>query len=357
MEGTNVIFEVTKVGFAVNTKWNVFVDGKVIGKIDFKQNLTQKLSKGVHTVQFKVGVQKTQVLEINVADSDIIVECVWDGTVKNFHVVGGEDSAIGVGTEQYKEGKSNNKVSKEQVTKKKKSSILWIIGSFLIAGICVTGYIINDTNTTKTQEHLAELRQNIVRQYNTVGISKSAGDYMNLSETELQKELDKASKLAQKFIDNNEKYEDIINKVDIIDYKFKLGDMGYQKINYNTGEAFVAIPKKIVKTDKIFHINTQTEQVDTLWCIVEFSYDYTNGSKLKAGTNTLIGCLKIDVQTENVTVYSPLDYENRIVTNEKIYMPSENHIIAIKNTNNNSVIYPYKFFDSDEVELVFKTSN
>lgn len=94
MEGTNVIFEVTKVGFAVNTKWNVFVDGKVIGKIDFKQNLTQKLSKGVHTVQFKVGVQKTQVLEINVGNSDIIVECVWDGTVKNFHVVGGEDNNI-----------------------------------------------------------------------------------------------------------------------------------------------------------------------------------------------------------------------------------------------------------------------
>lgn len=355
MEGANVIFEVTKVGLAVNTKWNVFVDGKVIGKIDFKQNLTQKLSKGRHTVQYKVGVQKTKILEINVEDKDIIVECIWDGTVKNFHIVGGEDNDSGIGTEQNIEEKNDNKDSKEQVMKKKKSPILWIIGSFLIAGICIIGYIVNDINATKTQEHLAELRQNIVRQYNTVGISKSVGDYMNLSETELQKELDKASKLAQEFIDNNKKYEDIINKVDIIDYKFKLGDMGYQKINYNTGSAFVAIPKKIVKTDKIFHINTQTEQVDTIWCIVEFSYDYTNGTKLKPGTNTLIGYLKIDVGTEDVTVYSPLDYENRIVTNEKVYMPSENHIIAMKNTNNNSVIYPYRFFDSDEVKLVLET--
>ncbi len=108
MEEANVIFEVTKVGFAVNTKWNVFVDGKVIGKIDFKKNLTQKLSKGKHAVQYKVGVQKTKVLEINVEDKDIIVECVWDGTVKNFHVVGGESNNTTNNMSKTDETKSEN---------------------------------------------------------------------------------------------------------------------------------------------------------------------------------------------------------------------------------------------------------
>lgn len=89
MEERNVIFEVTKIGFAVNSKWSVFVDNEFVGKIDFKQNLTKKLSKGKHSVQYKVGVQKTKVLDFVVADEDIIVECVFDGTVSNFHVVGG----------------------------------------------------------------------------------------------------------------------------------------------------------------------------------------------------------------------------------------------------------------------------
>ena len=92
MEEKNVIFEVTKVGIAVNTKWSVFVDNQYGGKIDFKNNLTKKLPKGSHTVQYKVGLQKTKILDINVADEDIIVECVWDGTVRNFHVIGGEDT-------------------------------------------------------------------------------------------------------------------------------------------------------------------------------------------------------------------------------------------------------------------------
>lgn len=109
MEETNVIFEVTKVGFAVNTKWSVFVDNEYVGKIDFKNNLTKKLSKGAHTVQYKVGVQKTKILNINVADEEIVVECVWDGTVRNFHVVGGESNNIENDISESNETKNNNK--------------------------------------------------------------------------------------------------------------------------------------------------------------------------------------------------------------------------------------------------------
>ncbi|MCI8362227.1 MAG: zinc ribbon domain-containing protein [Clostridia bacterium] len=109
MEETNVIFEVTKVGFAVNTKWSVFVDNEYIGKIDFKNNLAKKLSKGVHTVQYKVGVQKTKILNINVADEEIVVECIWDGTVRNFHVVGGESNNNENDISENNETKNNNK--------------------------------------------------------------------------------------------------------------------------------------------------------------------------------------------------------------------------------------------------------
>jgi len=108
MEEKNVIFEVTKVGIAVNSKWSVFVDNEYVGKIDFKNNLTKKLSKGIHKVQYKVGLQKTKVLDINVADTDIIVECVWDGTVRNFHVVGGESNNTANNISESNEVKINN---------------------------------------------------------------------------------------------------------------------------------------------------------------------------------------------------------------------------------------------------------
>lgn len=247
-------------------------------------------------------------------------------------------------------------IEKEQKNKtkySKKKTIIWIICSILLAGILLSIYIINDIHQTAEQDQMNELRTNIVKQYNTLGISKTVQDYMNLSKEELQEELEKISKQVDEFIELNKKYESIIANVDYIDYKFKLGDMGYQKIDYNTGNAVVVIPKKVVKTDKIFHINTLTDKVDTIWCIVEFSYDYTNGTKLRTGTNTLIGNLKIDVETENVTVYSPLDFDNGVVTYSDLYMPAENHIIAMKNTAHNYVIYPYKFYTRETVQMLF----
>ena len=258
--------------------------------------------------------------------------------------------------EQDKIDTQQSGIEKEQKNKTKysnKQNIIWIICSILLAGILLSIYIINDIHQTSEQDQMNELRTNIVKQYNTLGISKEVQDYMDMSKEELQEELEKISKQVDEFIELNEKYENIIANVDYIDYKFKLGDMGYQKIDYNTGSAVVVIPKKVVKTDKVFHINTLTDKVDRIWCIVEFSYDYTNGTKLKSGTNTLIGNLKIDVETENVTVYSPLDFDNGIVTYSDLYMPAENHIIAMKNTAHNYVIYPYKFYTRETVQMLF----
>lgn len=248
---------------------------------------------------------------------------------------------------------TEEKEEKNKTKSSNKKNIIWIICSILLAGIFLLIFIINDNYQTNKQDQMNELRSNIIKQYNTLGISKTVQDYMNMSKDELQEELVRVSKQVEEFIELNEKYENIISTVDYIDYKFKLGDMGYQKINYSTGKAVAVIPKKVIKINKIFHINTLTEKVDTIWCIVEFSYDYTDGIKLRAGTNTLIGNLKIDVETENVTVYSPLDFDNGVVTYSNLYMPAENHIIAIKNTAQNYVIYPYKFYNRETVQIVF----
>ena len=249
-------------------------------------------------------------------------------------------------------GKEKEEKSKPKYSAKK--AIIWIICSILLAGIVLAIYIMNDIHQTNEQEQMNELRLNIIKQYNTLGISKEVQNYMNMTKEELQAELDKATKQVEEFIELNGKYENIITNVDYIDYKFKLGDMGYQKINSTTGHATVVIPKKIVKTDKIFHINTLTNKVDTIWAIVEFSYDYSDGIKLRTGTNTLIGNLKIDVETGKVTVYSPLDFDNGVVTYLDLYMPAENHIIAIKNTSRNNVLYPYQFFNRETVQMLFE---
>ena len=148
MEEKNVVFEVTKVGFSVNSKWNVFVDNEFIGKIDFKQNLTKKLSKGKHIVQYKVGVQKTKVLEFIVADEDIIIECIWDGTVKNFHVVGGEYNNTTNNIPEINNTKSNIQIETSNATPTQTSNnansntevIFKILGAVILIIIIIVGF-------------------------------------------------------------------------------------------------------------------------------------------------------------------------------------------------------------------------
>ena len=87
MNEGRIIFRVTKAGVAVNSKWKVLLDGKCVGNIDFQNGLQVKTTKGKHTVRYKVGFQSTQVLWVDVGDDDVVVECEWDGTVRNFRVV------------------------------------------------------------------------------------------------------------------------------------------------------------------------------------------------------------------------------------------------------------------------------
>ena len=110
MSEGRIIFQVTKVGMAANSRWKVFLDGKYVGDVDFKNDLQVETSKGKHSVQYKVGLQSTRVLDVEVADDDVMVECVFDGTVRNFHVIGGEsikDTPMKVDKEIYSSNNTN----------------------------------------------------------------------------------------------------------------------------------------------------------------------------------------------------------------------------------------------------------
>lgn len=88
MEQGRIIFKLNQVGFAINSRWKVFLDGNEIGSIDFNNGLEVMASKGQHMVKYKVGAQSTKELVINVGEEDVIVTCVWDGSVRNFYATG-----------------------------------------------------------------------------------------------------------------------------------------------------------------------------------------------------------------------------------------------------------------------------
>ena len=136
MSEGRIIFQVTKVGMAANSRWKVFLDGKYVGDVDFKNDLQVETSKGKHSVQYKVGLQSTRVLDVEVADDDVMVECVFDGTVRNFHVIGGEDGAVGavsVGENRVGNNTSAVATNSQSTIPKKKSSGLKIF--FIICGV------------------------------------------------------------------------------------------------------------------------------------------------------------------------------------------------------------------------------
>ena len=124
MNEGRIIFKVTKAGVAVNSKWKVLLDGKCVGNIDFQNGLQIKTTKGKHTVRYKVGFQSTQVLWVDVGDDDVVVECEWDGTVRNFRVVSGEKN----NTDNQESNLTNEAVPIKIHGGKKKNNTGWIIG-------------------------------------------------------------------------------------------------------------------------------------------------------------------------------------------------------------------------------------
>ena len=80
MEQRNVIFKGGKTGIT-SIEWLVFVDEQNIGKVNFSKDLSVNLNVGKHRIQYVWGVYKTNVLEINIISNNLIVECVYDGSI------------------------------------------------------------------------------------------------------------------------------------------------------------------------------------------------------------------------------------------------------------------------------------
>lgn len=150
MEEKNVVFQVKKTGIVMNTQWSVIVDNKCVGKIDFKRDLKINLPKGKHTVQYKVGFQKTKVLDINVEDEEIIVECIYDGTVNNFHIVGDNQDIKSEKVETNNDNNMNNNENNNNVQNISKGKIISLISLVIciILGIIIS-FSISDTDNKK----------------------------------------------------------------------------------------------------------------------------------------------------------------------------------------------------------------
>lgn len=132
-----IIFRVINGGVADDSKWKVLLDGKCVGNIDFQNGLQVKTTKGQHTVRYKVGIQSTQVIWVDVKDDDVVVECEWDGTVRNFRVVSGKQN----NDTNNKEDISTNEVAPIKINEgKKKNNTKWIIG--IVIAVLVMAYIV-----------------------------------------------------------------------------------------------------------------------------------------------------------------------------------------------------------------------
>jgi len=89
MDKGRIIINITKniVESTFNSKWNVMLDGRFVGNVDFETSLILSVPNGFHVVQLEVGIQETDNLEVEVHGNDVIVECAYDGTLDNFYVV------------------------------------------------------------------------------------------------------------------------------------------------------------------------------------------------------------------------------------------------------------------------------
>jgi len=149
MNQGRIIVNITKqlVGPAFNSTWNVFVDGGFVGTADFKNNLILPISDGAHVVQLKVGLQETKVLEVLVADNDVIVECAYDGTVNNFFVVGQAQPA-------FEQQTDSSTISSTNAAPKKKANI-WVILACIFIGLGIIGALGDEGDSESSNDSLS----------------------------------------------------------------------------------------------------------------------------------------------------------------------------------------------------------
>lgn len=143
MDQGRIIVNITKqlVGPAFNSQWSVLIDGRFAGNADFKKNLLLSIPNGKHVVQLKVGLQETKILEVEVNDNDVIVECAYDGTVNNFYVVGQNNPTCtepALDTTNSTPSSSSENVAPTTNSTKKKANI-WVIIACIFLGLGIIG--------------------------------------------------------------------------------------------------------------------------------------------------------------------------------------------------------------------------
>lgn len=75
----NITFRVKKNGVMLNAKFKVFVDGEMVGEVNFKKELTLPFTEGTHKVYFKVNLVTTNELEVDISNENKIVEWIYGG--------------------------------------------------------------------------------------------------------------------------------------------------------------------------------------------------------------------------------------------------------------------------------------
>ena len=92
-EQSNITFRVIKQGIMANANFTVLVNGKSVGKINFKKELTLPFKKGMQRIQFKVGFMTTKELKVNVDGNDKIIEWIYGNNTEPY-IVGEENTRI-----------------------------------------------------------------------------------------------------------------------------------------------------------------------------------------------------------------------------------------------------------------------
>ena len=148
MEQGRIIFKLNQVGFAINSRWKVFLDGNEIGSIDFNNGLEVMASKGQHMVKYKVGAQSTKELVINVGEEDVIVTCVWDGSVSNFYATGSAAQYSQMPMGNYNNVNNSSLVYRKYIeeisAKMQTNGIIWcvIAGIQILVGVSYSSFML-----------------------------------------------------------------------------------------------------------------------------------------------------------------------------------------------------------------------
>ncbi len=152
-EQSNITFRVIKQGIMANANFTVLVNGKSVGKINFKKELTLPFQKGIQKIQFKVGFMTTKELQVNVDGNDKIIEWIYGNNTEPY-IVGEENTKIkNTADKSLNDLNENNQSLNSKKAKKPKNVliIMLVIIIGIVGGISLSN-VFDDTYNTNTQK-------------------------------------------------------------------------------------------------------------------------------------------------------------------------------------------------------------